>query len=151
MSKFGILVTFIAIALVSCTNQGKKQDGTLRDSTTINKNMIDPQSSDISLDWIGVYKGTMPCADCEGIETTIELRNDQTYVAHYKYLGEGDANEFIDEGTFTWAVTGSIITLESESETSQYKVEKNRLILLTQEGELNTGELADYYVLKKII
>nr|WP_250850238.1 copper resistance protein NlpE N-terminal domain-containing protein [Acinetobacter sp. ANC 5378] len=28
-----------------------------------------------SLDWAGEYKGVFPCADCEGIETDLELKS----------------------------------------------------------------------------
>ena len=37
-----------------------------------------PDSSATSLDWEGVYRGVVPCADCEGIVTTITLRRDGT-------------------------------------------------------------------------
>ena len=148
MRKFGIVIALIAITFVSCTNQSKKQDTDLQDSTTLNEGIVDSHTSEMSLDWAGVYTGTMPCADCEGIETTIELKDDHTYVAHYKYLGKGD-NEFTEEGTFTWSSTGSVVTLESGDNTSLYKVEENRIILLMDDGELNTGELADYYILNK--
>jgi len=32
-----------------------------------------------SLDWAGVYRGVLPCADCPGIETTLRLATDSTY------------------------------------------------------------------------
>jgi hypothetical protein len=36
-------------------------------------------TSRTSLDWPGTYTGVLPCADCEGIETTITLSVDLTY------------------------------------------------------------------------
>ncbi len=67
-----------------------------------------------------------------------------------KYLGKSvDDNEFSQEGTFTCDDMGSVITMEPEDETSQYKVDENQSILLNADGEFNTGELAELYILKK--
>lgn len=149
MNKFGLLIAVLALTLVSCTNN-KKQAGTQKEAGQIDKDIIDSHTADMSLDWAGVYEGVLPCADCEGIETTIELKKDHTYIANYKYLGKpADRNEFSEMGTFAWDEMGSIITLESERETSQYQVGENKLTLLTAEGNVNTGELAHLYELKK--
>jgi uncharacterized lipoprotein NlpE involved in copper resistance len=43
-----------------------------------------------ALDWQGVYVGTVPCADCEGIRTRIELRGDGTFTRALTYLGKDD-------------------------------------------------------------
>ena len=145
MSKFGVLTVLLALTLMSCTNQSKKQV-----DVPVDESMIDSHTSEMALDWAGVYSGLMPCADCEGIETVIELKDDHTYVAHYTYLGTGeDDNKFTNEGTFTFDILGNTITLQSENETSQYRVGENQITLLDADGEINTGELADYYVLKK--
>lgn len=150
MNKFGFLIGILAITLVSCTNQSNKENDSQHESALVENSIIDSHTSAMSLDWAGVYEGRLPCADCEGIETSIELRSNYTYLAHYKYLGQSvDDNEFSQEGTFTWDDMGSVITMESENETSQYKVGENQLILLNADGELNTGELAELYVLKK--
>jgi uncharacterized lipoprotein NlpE involved in copper resistance len=34
--------------------------------------------------------GTLPCADCEGIRTTITLREDETFDRERLYLGKSD-------------------------------------------------------------
>lgn len=150
MNKFGVLVALLAFALMSCTNQSKKQADENIDSTAFDQSVVDSHTSEMSLDWAGVYTGVMPCADCEGIETVIELKNDHTYVAHYTYLGTSeDENTFTNEGTFTFDVLGNNITLQSGDETSQYRVGENQITLLNTDGTINTGELADFYVLKK--
>ena len=150
MNKFGVLVALLAFALMSCTNQSKKETGENIDAAPIDQSVVDSHTSEMSLDWAGVYTGVMPCADCEGIETVIELKDDHTYVAHYTYLGTSeDENTFTNEGTFTFDVLGNNITLQSGDETSQYRVGENQITLLNTDGTINTGELADYYVLKK--
>jgi len=150
MNKFGLLIALFAFTLMSCTNQSNKQANENQETTTLDESMVDSQSSEMSLDWAGVYQGIMPCEDCEGIETVIELKDDHTYVAHYTYIGkpEGD-NKITFEGTFTWGTLGSIITLQSESVTTQYKVGENQLMLLNTAGDIITGDLAEMYVLKK--
>lgn len=147
MNKLGLLIAVLAFSLVSCTNQSKKQND---ETTTVNETTIDAHTSQMALDWAGVYEGTMPCADCEGIETVIELKSDLTYVAKYTYLGklEGE-NVFKNEGSFTWNDDGNSISLLAEGEPTQYKVGENQIILLDRDGKVNTGELTDFYVLKK--
>jgi copper homeostasis protein (lipoprotein) len=102
-----------------------------------------------SLDWKGVYKGTIPCADCEGIETSITLKSDETFQRSLKYLGKED-NYFFDDGTFVWNESGSKITLTAlDGNTSQYQVGENVLFHLDQEGNRITGDLAENYKLAK--
>ena len=144
LSQYGILVALLVFTLMNCTNQSNKN----QDAKTDDETMVDMHTSEIALDWAGVYEGTMPCADCEGIETVVELRDDHTFTATYTYIGKED-NTFTNEGTFTFDVLGNTITLQSDDQTSQYRVGENQITLLGADGELNTGELADFYILKK--
>lgn len=48
----------------------------------------------------GVFEGSLPCADCAGIDTLIELSGDGTYTLQERYQGKPD-NRFIHEGTWT--------------------------------------------------
>ena len=146
MSKDGVLMALLAFTLLNCTNQGNKN----KDATTDDQTVVDMHTSEISLDWAGVYEGTMPCADCEGIETVIELSDDNTFTATYNYLGEGDkAHTYTNEGVFTWDESGQVVTLAAEDDIKQFKVGENHITLLGEDGEVNTGELAEFYVLKK--
>lgn len=150
-------ITFIAIALfafviTSCTNTSQKQTKEYNDSiATVEVPVADSHTSQISVDWQGVYEGVLPCADCEGIETTLELKDDETYVLTSTYLGKSDQNNtFTYEGDFTWSDDGSTITLENDDPTKRrFKVGENILFFLDQDGEVVTGELAEYYELKK--
>ncbi len=146
MSQYGVLIALLAFTLMNCTNQSNKN----QDATTDDQTVVDIHTSETALDWAGVYEGTMPCADCEGIETVVELRDDNTFTATFNYLGEGDkAHTQTNEGTFTWDESGQIVTLVAQDDTSQYKVGENQITMLGADGEVNTGELADFYVLKK--
>ena len=103
-------------------------------------------TSQIALDWAGAYRGVLPCADCQGIETVVILRSDGTFTKHFKYLGRGD-EVFSKEGRFTWNSAGSIVTLAGGA---QYLVGENHLRRLALDGSRVTGALADRYVLAKV-
>jgi len=107
-------------------------------------------NSQNALDWAGSYKGVIPCADCEGIETEIVLNQDLTYVIKTKYLGKGDGKIFEENGSFVWDKSGGSISLKtSTGGPSHYKVGENQLIQLDMQGKPITGNLADKYVLRK--
>ncbi|WP_114749557.1 copper resistance protein NlpE [Pleomorphovibrio marinus] len=136
ISVFSFL--FIFIASFSCTNPATKDKQVPKGDTSKN-----------ALDWEGVYEGTVPCADCEGIATTLEIDYDNNFELKTKYLGKSE-EEFSYSGDFTWNEKGNIITLKGvDNRPSQYLVGENQLFQLDMEGERITGELADKYRLIK--
>ncbi|MGI2259764.1 copper resistance protein NlpE [Shewanella sp. GXUN23E] len=102
-------------------------------------------TSQTSLDWPGSYRGTLPCASCEGIKTTLILKADGQYRLLTDYMGELDGR-FDEEGKFSWDADGSKIKL---SNGNQYQVGENQLFMLDQAGNRVTGPLADHYRLLK--
>lgn len=104
-----------------------------------------------SLDWTGTYKGVLPCADCEGIETEITLRSDRQFTKKTKYLGK-ETNSNQVSGNFKWNQAGNTILLEGiEHASNQYFVGENTLTHLDLEGNKITSDLASRYVLRKIL
>jgi len=86
-----------------------------------------------SLDWEGTYTGVLPSDDCEGIDTSISLDKDQTYLLKLRYLGtlEKESKEFISKGKFTWDENGNNITLEGAKDGfHKFKVGENYLLPL---------------------
>jgi len=151
-----IFLFFIVAAILpfsnSCTNP-QRQDNVREinepDLSEQSTHGSDAHSSQNSLDWPGVYKGALPCADCEGIEIRIVLGKDNTFSRTQTYLGKEEGT-FSDKGTFTWNGEGSIISLTAEEGSLQmYQVGENVLFHLDKEGNRITGDLADMYVLKK--
>ena len=106
------------------------------------------QNSKTSLDWAGVYTGTIPSASGSGINVRLKLSQDQSYELRYEYLDKPD-NSFTFKGTFKWDDTGNIVILEIADAPSHYKVVKNKLIQMDMEGKPIKGRLANNYVLKK--
>ncbi len=145
MKKSFLSLAIIALTLASCKNDSKKQEETIpMDSTTV---QIDHHNAKISLDYIGTYKGNLPCADCEAIETTISL-TENSYVKQTVYKGKSK-EVFKETGTYTWNEAGNTITLSGSEAPNQYFVGENVLFHLDADGKRIEGDLANKYRLNK--
>lgn len=145
-NKFYLLLAFITI-ISACNSNPKSTE------SSDNKKDEIPENSRTSLEWKGVYRGVLPCADCEGIETEIKIDADLSYVMSSKYLGENE-EVFKEKGTFTWDEAGFKITLknaDSTAITKQYLVGENMLFMLDADGNKIEGELKEKYQLKKVL
>lgn len=96
----------------------------------------------------GVYFGVLPCADCSGIETTLEIMADRSYKLTQVYLEKEDGR-FESSGTIVWEPETNMITLGEGEDMMKFKFEGDQLIVLDKDGNKATGELADKYVLNK--
>lgn len=152
-----IFIFFLSVSLFSCAKKEIKQAIEVKEVVQKEKKVQDERvgiptgdNSQVSLDWSGTYTGILPCANCEGIETTLTLNPDLTYILVTNYLGRNDALEEENSGPFSWDSTGSTITLLNiKSGLNQYKVGENRIWHLDINGERITGDLADHYILIK--
>ena len=146
-----LLSICIVLLISSCKKENKLEEIEVKvatpDTTIVFGNEHNSQNS---LDWQGVYKGVLPCADCEGIQTEIVLNSDLTFVKKSKYLGKKDFNAINEKGSFTWNKEGSIVTLKIINESpNQYKVGENTLTQLDMEGKIISGDMAQNYILSK--
>jgi len=139
MRALPVFILFTALAIGGCT---------MPNASTATVNPDPAHNARNALDWAGAYRGVLPCADCEGIETLVVLASDGTYSTRSKYLGKGD-NHFSEQGRFTWNEAGNTITLTGQSP-ARYFVGENQLIRLALDGSRITGGLAQHYVLAKI-
>jgi len=103
-----------------------------------------------SINWEGVYEGTIPAADCPGINVSMELFKDQSYEMSYVYIDK-DPKPFIWKGKFKWDDTGNIIILDTKDGPNYYRVEKTKLIQLDMKGKPIKGSLADNYMIWKVL
>lgn len=104
-------------------------------------------TSQTALDWAGVYQGTLPCADCAGIETTLELRADGHYRLSETYLAKG--KPFVTRGTFAWQAGGGAIALDAAASHRRFWLGEGLIWHLDLEGKVISGALAEAYVLRK--
>jgi uncharacterized lipoprotein NlpE involved in copper resistance len=142
-----LYVLLILFAFTACKNNQEKEPA---EELVETEQVPDMHTSQIALDWQGVYKGVLPCADCEGIATEIKLNYDNTYVIKRLYLGK-DNNYFEETGTLEWTENGNNIVLTEKVKGSPtlFKVGENYLLHLNQEGGVIEGEFAEKYVLGK--
>ena len=82
----------------------------------------------------GTFKGTLPCADCPGIDTTLVLNADGTYTLDTVYQGKPGA--FSTDGTWTTEAGDTTVRLDPNS-----KSEQDRLFAIASNGELKALDL----------
>lgn len=141
--KFYLVAVVVSMmTLASCNGNKKTYSANTADTTQV----ADMHTAETSLDYYGEYKGTVPAADCPGIEMTLVLNKDNTFTLHSSYI---DRKTVIDEsGTFS--IEGNILTLkEKGGSTSYYKVEEGRVVMLNAEKQPAEGAMANAYVLKQ--
>lgn len=141
MKNISILLITLMVLFTGC-KQEKTQE---------KLSVIDSHTSQNSVDWAGTYSGMLPCADCDGIETTLELTNDNEFILYQRYEGKSD-EVFEETGRFKWNESGSEISLfieDEEPKFHQYKVGENMLFKLDSEGNRIEGELSEFYILTK--
>ncbi len=103
-----------------------------------------------SLNYLGTYKGVLPCPDCRGIETSIELSEDFSYIMHRRHLGKEEKPTEMT-GAFSWNSDDTAIVLDNQLDMpNQYLVGDNALTQLDMDGRVVTGSAAAAYVLHKI-
>lgn len=142
MFMLGIVVLMTGI--VSC----KSSSDTTNNGSATN-NVADTHNSNNSLDWNGVYSGIIPCADCSGIQMSLDLSQDGTYTLKRQYLGK-EENGFESTGKFEWIDNGNAITFGEGEDKMMFAIGENMLTMLDREGQKITGELANSYMLAKV-
>lgn len=142
-----MVILGVAALVLSCQSEKKTSDAANSNATEITT--VD--NSMTSLDWEGTYKGTLPCADCAGIEFTLTLNADKSYSLTRTYQTTPEAN-YASAGNFVWDENGSKISLQGTDEDNKFSflIGENKALLLDQEGNVITGDLADNYVLTKV-
>ncbi|ENX41051.1 copper resistance protein NlpE [Acinetobacter sp. NIPH 2100] len=149
MKKSLIAISLASIFLVACNKaETPKTDEQTPPATS---EVVDSaHTAENSLDWNGTYTGVVPCADCEGIKTELELNQDKTFELKETYLGKGDGKAFESKGSFNFdSQNTSIIELDKAGDGRKYFVAEGYLKALDTEGKEITGELAEKYELKK--
>ena len=77
----------------------------------------------------GIFTGILPCADCAGIETTLQLFSDGRYELTENYSGKGI---FISDGLWEKVPNTSKITLKKDNQLYEITSQGNLLRLNTQ-------------------
>ena len=80
------------------------------------------------------WRGVLPCADCEGIDTSLFLEKDGTWVMNEHYQGaRREPSSFASYGT--WARTADKLVLtDSKGEKSYFRAKGDKLEMLDRNG-----------------
>lgn len=125
LNYFRVFLIISMISIIACNNSKKTHD---------------PQR-----EYLGEYKGTIPCADCPGIQIEVELKSDNTFEIEMDYVDRDSKTK--EEGTYE-EIDG-IVTCTGRYGKSYFLVGDKTLTMLDGEKKVITGSLAPMYVLKK--
>lgn len=157
MKKKLLLVLGASLLLAAC-NDTPKEDVVTPAVVEENTEAVFERehTSQNSLDWAGIYKGQLPCADCEGINVELMLEEDGTYYYQQTYLETRDGDQTFDEqGSFTWNKAGQVVTLEGTTGgpdgAVRYFVGENVLFPADKDGKIIEIESQFDYNLHKVL
>lgn len=87
------------------------------------------------------YNSILPCADCSGIDTTILVNQDGSYIMEQNYQGKSDDNNrFFESGT--WVLSADKLTLTNGyGEKSYYIPKDDKLVMLDIDGNVISSGL----------
>lgn len=97
---------------------------------------------------VGSYEGLLPCDDCEGIATYLQLDEEMNFLLSRKYLGTERRSEPLS-GTYTFA-DNMVTLLGVADEPNKYLLENNNLMQLDWNGNKRAGANARSYLLKRL-
>ena len=87
-NRFNLLLVATAIitSMSGCTGSQKRTTQQEKESATMATTTVNTKNKN----FYGTYEGTLPCADCSGIRTTLKINSDTTYELRSEYLGRKD-------------------------------------------------------------
>jgi hypothetical protein len=106
---------------------------------------------DKSLEFHGVFYGYLPCKDCDGIKTTLSLKQNNNYLLVTQPAKES-SKEFYEKGKYNWNDENHTVVLTSRNESNirQYLIkDEGTLMLLNSDGSQMARNLADNYTLRR--
>lgn len=107
-------------ALIGCNNRAEMQ-------------VIQPTQSAELKPMHQSWRGVLPCADCEGIETTLFLEKDGTWVMNQRYQGAKEPSSFATYGK--WARTAEkLVLIDAQGEKTFFRAKGEGMEMLDREG-----------------
>lgn len=134
MKKISFLFLAVILSFAACnkTNKQSKAAGGQSDTSAIN----------------GVYNGTLPCADCSGIKTTLKFEPQNIVEKSTLYMGQSDSGQTV-KGTYKINNSTIVVDLPNE-DTEYYRIKSDTSILMLNSNKKEvSGPLAKKYILTK--
>lgn len=143
-----LLTMGLLLLMVSCSKESNKVVVVDRFSANqVSQIDLERNNAERILNWVGTYYGILPCASCPGIETTLELKPDQSFELKTIYQ-DTDKKPIIERGNFEWHKIGNQVTLKNDDDL-QFKIEKDQVRFLKNDGKAVTGNIGKAYILKR--
>ncbi|NLU93976.1 copper resistance protein NlpE N-terminal domain-containing protein [Chitinophaga sp. Ak27] len=138
--KQHFLLPALFVALAACNNNTADHQA---QNTQKNKPGV------TALPITGTYQGTLPCADCPGMDYQISLYDDHTFSELVAYQGRGQEVATVETGS--WRQTSdSTVIIHKKTDSSSFLAAEGKLLLLDTKGKRIEGVLASNYVLKPV-
>lgn len=136
-----------ALLLVACGGNATKKSAATKAAPAAETSAAETSAAEAPA-YCGTYRGTVPAADCPGIELTLTLSPDGRYEQTWNYIEREGI--FTDRGPYM--VEGDVLTLQPEDDgvALYYKLDGERLLKLDADRKPLDGEQAPYYELRKI-
>ena len=148
MKKISLLLVATAtLFLASCSSkESKTTEQEEATQTEVTEEVATPA-------YVGTYEGTLPAADAAGFKTTLTINADMTYqLTQVAEVGK-EENKTEESGTYN-LLENDVLELITPSTGAKtyYKVLDNSVALVSDAtGTLAEGELADKYILNKVV
>lgn len=98
----------------------------------------------------GNYSGVLPCADCSGIRTTFYLTPKGEYTRWDIYeTNKADNKHFKETGRWSYK-DGVVVVTPDNGIPYLLRAEKDSIRMLDGDGNAVEGEMAEFYVLKRV-
>lgn len=138
--KKHLLFILVPCFIIGCS---QSQSNTPTQQTTLTNStqdaIDDGHTAENSLDWTGIYEGTLPCADCEGINTRLTLNKNHTYILEEQYIKNSQAvltDKYQGNFTFNKDKT-SLIQLDAKADHRMFFIGEG----FVQVRDIKTGEV----------
>ena len=148
-------IQLIALNPVMAESDMQIQERVLKAREMIKQQDVDhaahAESMDKSQEFHGVFYGFLPCNDCNGIKTTLSLKQKNNYLL-VTQSAKDSSREYYEKGKYSWndETQTVILTPNKKSETRQYHIEDDgTLVQLSSGGARMTGDDAGRYILRR--
>lgn len=156
MKQLALILAISSAVLAGCKEEQKPAEkAAASESAAATTTNAPPASSEpaavAAVNPVGSYKGMLPCASCEAIDTTLVLKEDGSYELTTLFVGEADAKPETVTGKYRISDDKTLVHLDDAGFNYAYLIGENQLEMRDADG--GTGdrspELAQAYRLQK--
>jgi uncharacterized lipoprotein NlpE involved in copper resistance len=137
------LLSALVLITLACNNKPANSGSESAD------NIGKTDSSHVFTPLHGTFQGTIPCADCPGINYQITLFDDHTYSELTAYQGRGMDIATVEKGTWK-QLSDSTVVIQRKKDSTSFLATDGHLLVLDAKGHRIEGMLASNYVLNAV-